>query len=452
MHFFWFKTNQDITFATLFNFRYMTYEQTITYLYEKLPVFHRIGKKAYKADLSNTIALCGHLDNPQNKFKTIHVAGTNGKGSTAHYLAAILQSAGYKTALYTSPHLKSFTERIRISGEPISENSVINFVKENQNFIETIKPSFFELSVGMAFDYFAKERVDIAIIEVGLGGRLDSTNIITPILSVITNISFDHTDILGDTLPKIAYEKAGIIKRQVPVVISERNHETSTVFIDKAKDENTPIYFASDEYIVKNSILNENCIDIEIVRIKDKFPFLITSQLMGNYQFKNIIGVLKAVDLLGQIGYLISHSNLENGFAKVVDLTGLKGRWQTLSKFPKIICDTAHNIAGISQILNNLKLSQYHQLWMVLGFVSDKDISSILGLLPKEANYIFCQANIPRALPASELWSKAKDFGLSGVIINEVNEAIDYAVSKSNKNDLIYVGGSTFVVAEIKAL
>ncbi len=430
----------------------MTYEQTIAYLYEKLPVFHRIGKVAFKADLSNTIALCEHLDNPQQKFKAIHVAGTNGKGSTSHYLAAIFQSAGYKTGLYTSPHLKSFTERIRVNGQIIPENKVVDFVEDNQYFIETLAPSFFELSVGMAFDYFAKEAVDIAIIEVGLGGRLDSTNIITPILSVITNISFDHTDILGDTLPKIAYEKAGIIKQQVPVVISERNAETETVFMDKAKQENAPIYFASDEYKSNGSTLKENSIDLEIVRIGDKYPFEINSQLMGNYQSKNIIGVLKAVDLLVKSGYLIHLKNIEEGFAKVVDLTGLKGRWQTLSKSPKIICDTAHNVAGILQILENLKMSNYHQLWMILGFVSDKDISSILSLLPKEANYIFCQANIPRALQAIELLNKAIDFGLNGVIINEVNDAIDYAVSKCTEDDLIYVGGSTFVVAEINSL
>ena len=430
----------------------MTYEQTIAYLYEKLPVFHRIGKAAFKADLSNTIALCEHLDNPQHRFKTIHVGGTNGKGSTSHFLAAIFQSAGYKTGLYTSPHLKSFTERIRINGEPIPENRVVDFVKDNNFFIETLEPSFFELSVGMAFDYFAKEAVDIAIIEVGLGGRLDSTNIIKPILSIITNISFDHTDILGNTLPKIAYEKAGIIKQQVPVVISERNPETEIIFVEKAKQENAPIYFASDEYRVTDSKLNENNVDLEIIRSYEKLPFVITSQLMGNYQSKNIIGVLKAVDLLVKSGYSINHKNIEDGFSKVVDLTGLKGRWQTLSKYPKIICDTAHNVAGISQILENLKISKYHKLWMILGFVSDKDISSILILLPKEANYIFCHANIPRALSATELLKKAKDFGLNGVIINEVNEAIKYAVSKSKLEDLIYVGGSTFVVAEINSL
>lgn len=430
----------------------MTYEQTIAYLYEKLPVFHRIGKVAFKADLNNTIALCEHLDNPHQKFKSIHVAGTNGKGSTSHFLAAIFQSAGYKTGLYTSPHLKSFTERIRINGEPIPESEVVEFVESNQNFIETLAPSFFELSVGMAFDYFAKEEVDIAIIEVGLGGRLDSTNIITPILSVITNISFDHTDILGDTLPKIAFEKAGIIKQQIPVVISERNSETSTVFIDKAKAENAPIYFASDEYKVNAFELNENSIDLEIIRIQDKCLLNINSQLMGNYQSKNIMGVLKAIDLVVQMGYLINADSIENGFAKVIDLTDLKGRWQTLSKYPTVLCDTAHNVGGIAQVLENLEKVNYNKLWMILGFVSDKDISTILNLLPKAANYIFCQADIPRALSADDLLKKAQNYNLEGIAITDVNIAIDYAKSMANLDDFIYVGGSTFVVAEINNL
>ena len=430
----------------------MTYEQTIAYLYEKLPVFHRIGKVAYKADLSNTIALCEHLGNPHQKFRTVHVAGTNGKGSTSHYLAAIFQSAGYKTGLYTSPHLKSFTERIRIDGEPIPEASVVEFVESNKDFIENLQPSFFELSVGMAFDYFAKEKVDIAIIEVGLGGRLDSTNIITPELSVITNISFDHTDILGDTLPKIAFEKAGIIKCKVPVVISERDKETEDVFKEKVKSENSTIYFASDDYRVNELSLNENNIELEIIRIRDDFPFDIKSQLMGNYQAKNIIGVLKAIDVLVKDGFWINSKNIEDGFAQVVDLTGLKGRWQTLSNFPRIVCDTAHNVAGITQILDNLKITKYHQLWMILGFVSDKDISSILSLLPKEAKYIFCQADIPRALSAEELMKKANEYGLAGEVIRDVNDAIKNVQIRCTQEDFIYVGGSTFVVAEINSL
>jgi dihydrofolate synthase / folylpolyglutamate synthase len=430
----------------------MTYEQTIEYLYEKLPVFHRIGKKAYKADLSNTLALCEHLGNPHQKFKTIHVAGTNGKGSTSHYLAAILQSAGYKTGLYTSPHLKSFTERIRINGSPIPESKVVKFVEKNQNFIEELKPSFFELSVGMAFDYFANKEVDIAVIEVGLGGRLDSTNVITPLLSVITNISFDHTDILGDTLPKIAYEKAGIIKTNIPVVVSERNSETETVFIEKATLENSPIYFAEDFYQINEFKQSWFHLELEVRNTSDQLIFSIESQLMGEYQIKNILGVLKAVDKLNEIGFTISEDNVQEGLSKVVDLTGLKGRWQKISNNPTVLCDTAHNVGGIRQILDTLSKVSYHKLWMILGFVSDKDISTILGMLPKDANYIFCQANIQRALSASDLMEKAKSYNLRGEVIEDVNKAIVCVKEIANKNDFVYVGGSTFVVAEINNL
>jgi dihydrofolate synthase / folylpolyglutamate synthase len=430
----------------------MTYEQTIEYLYEKLPVFHRIGKKAYKADLSNTIALCNHLDNPHQKFKTIHVAGTNGKGSSSHYFAAILQSAGYKTGLYTSPHLKSYTERIRINGKPIPENKVVQFVENNQDFIEDLKPSFFELSVGMAFDYFAKEKVDIAVIEVGLGGRLDSTNIITPLLSIITNISFDHTDILGDSLPKIAAEKAGIIKPKISVVISERNSETENVFVEKANQENAPIFFASDKYQVSSFQQKEFELEVKILNIENNENFSISSQLMGEYQIKNIIGVLNAIDVLKDSGFSISVQQIKTGFSRVIDLTRLRGRWQTLSKSPSVLCDTAHNVGGITQVLNNLKKVSYNKLWMILGFVSDKDISTILSLLPKEANYIFCQANIQRALSATDLLEKAKNYELQGIVIPDVNDAINHAKSISGADDFIYVGGSTFVVAEINDL
>jgi dihydrofolate synthase / folylpolyglutamate synthase len=430
----------------------MTYEQTIEYLYEKLPVFHRIGKKAYKADLSNTLALCEHLDNPHQKFKSIHIAGTNGKGSSSHYLAAILQSAGYRTGLYTSPHLKSFTERIRINGETIPESEVVAFVENNQDFIEELKPSFFELSVGMAFEYFAKEEVDIAVIEVGLGGRLDSTNVITPLLSVVTNISFDHTDILGDTLPKIAFEKAGIIKPEIPVVISERNAETESVFIEKAKLENAPIYFAADYYQIDKIEQKAFHLEVEINDISENSILKVSSQLMGEYQTKNIVGVLKSIDLLNSLGFTISQNQLLAGFSKVVDLTGLKGRWQTLSESPKVLCDTAHNIGGITQVLGNLQKMNFHKLWMILGFVSDKDISTILSMLPTDANYIFCQANIQRALSANDLLEKATRYNLNGKAIADVNEAIAYVKNEADSNDFVYVGGSTFVVAEINIL
>ena len=427
----------------------MTYQETIEYLYQQLPVFHRIGKKAFKADLKNTLILCERLDNPHLKFKTIHIAGTNGKGSSSHYLASILQSAGYKTGLYTSPHLKSFTERIRIDGEPIPEDKVVRFVENNKDFLEELKPSFFEMSVGMAFEYFAQEKVDIAVIEVGLGGRLDSTNIITPIVSLITNISLDHTDILGDTIPKIAYEKAGIIKANIPVVISEKDINTEDVFIEKAKQENSQIYFAEDYFRVINFLERDLLLEIELLDLAKNQHFKIQSQLVGEYQLKNILGVLKTVDLLNDLGLSINQDSIFKGLRSVISQTGLKGRWQMLSERPTIICDTAHNVAGISQVLNSLMKIKYEKLWMILGFVSDKDISSILSLLPKDANYVFCQADIPRALNTQELVKNAKNYGLVGEEIADVNEAIDYVKSKANIDDLIYIGGSTFVVAEI---
>ncbi len=427
----------------------MTYQETIEYLYQQLPVFHRIGKKAFKADLKNTLSICEHLDNPHQKFKTIHIAGTNGKGSSSHYLASILQSAGYKTGLYTSPHLKSFTERIRINGVPIPEDKVVTFVENNKDFLAELKPSFFEMSVGMAFEYFAKEQVDIAVIEVGLGGRLDSTNIITPIVSLITNISLDHTDVLGDTIAQIAFEKAGIIKANIPVVISERNIETDDVFIKKAKGENAQIFFAEDNFKVINFKEKDLLLAIELLDKSNNQNFRIQSQLVGEYQLKNILGVLKTVALLNDLGFSINEESVFDGLKNVISQTGLKGRWQTLSQNPIMICDTAHNIAGIYQVLKSLEKIKYKKLWMILGFVSDKDVSSILEILPKEANYIFCQANIPRALDAQELLETAKNYKLIGEEIADVNEAIKYVKSKANIDDLIYIGGSTFVVAEI---
>lgn len=427
----------------------MTYQETIEYLYQQLPVFHRIGKKAFKADLDNTIKLCQHLDNPHKKFKTIHIAGTNGKGSSSHYLASILQSAGYKVGLYTSPHLKSFTERIRINGVPILENSVISFVENNRKFLEELKPSFFEMSVGMAFEYFAKEQVDIAVVEVGLGGRLDSTNIITPILSLITNISLDHTDILGDTISKIASEKAGIIKENIPVVISERNTETESVFLQKSKLENAPIYFAEDFYSVENYEEKELYLEMGVIDFSNNCKTILFSQLVGEYQVKNILGVLKSVELLNQLDFSINSEAIFQGVKKVITNTGLQGRWQLLSHNPTMLCDTAHNVAGFIQVLNSIKKIKYQNLWMILGFVSDKDISGILELLPKAANYIFCQASIPRALDALELSIIAQKYDLIGEVIPEVNNAIHRIKSIAEFNDLIYIGGSTFIVAEI---
>lgn len=430
----------------------MTYEETIDYLYQQLPVFHRIGKKAFKANLNNTIAICNHLDNPQQKFKTIHVAGTNGKGSTSHYLAAIFQAAGFKTGLYTSPHLKSFTERIKINGEEIPKDKVVDFVENNRSFLEDLKPSFFEMSVGMAFNYFAQESVDIAIIEVGLGGRLDSTNIISPEISVITNISFDHTDILGDTLPKIATEKAGIIKNEVPVVISERQPETEKVFIEKSLLEKADIFFAEDYFKILQFNAEQDFLAVDILNLSNNQRFQLKSQLLGSYQLKNILGVLKVVEVLNTKGYSIDFKAIEEGISQVISLTNLKGRWQKISNQPLIICDTAHNISGITQILENLSKLTYGKLWMILGFVSDKDISGALALLPQNANYVFCQASIPRAFDAFRLKILAETFCLVGEVLVDVNEAIDYVKGKMGEDDLLYIGGSTFVVAEINGL
>ena len=429
----------------------MNYQETIAYLYKQLPVFHRIGKKAYKADLINIFKICEHLRNPHQKFKSVHIAGTNGKGSSSHYLASILQSAGYKTGLYTSPHLKSYTERIRINGISIPENEVVSFVERNKVFLEELSPSFFEMSVGMAFEYFANEQVDIAIIEVGLGGRLDSTNIITPLLSLITNISFDHTDILGDTLPKIAFEKAGIIKPNIPVVISEKNSETENIFKEKAISENSSIFFGEDYYKILDFKENNLLLEMNVLDLFSQQNFKIDSQLIGEYQTKNILGVLKSVDVLKQLGFRISSNAISAGVKNVVSQTGLQGRWQLLSKKPLMICDIAHNVGGISEIIKSLQKIKYERLWMILGFVSDKDISGILALLPKDAIYLFCEASIPRALDCNELLSQAKNFGLKGEGIKNVNDAISFVKSKASADDLIYIGGSTFVVAEIVA-
>lgn len=431
----------------------MTYEQTIQYLYDRLPVFHRIGPKAFKADLSNTLKICEHLENPQHKFKSIHIAGTNGKGSTSHYLAAILQSAGYKTGLYTSPHLKDYTERFRINGQPIDNQRVIEFVEENKSFIEELEPSFFELSVGLAFNYFANEKVDIAVIEVGLGGRLDSTNIITPELSVITNIGFDHTDILGDTLPKIAYEKAGIIKPKIPVVISERHPETETVFINKAKDCNAEITF-SDEIL--KVIFKKRNFKSMIVDVLDNNNQLIIneleSQLIGNYQLNNLAGVLTAIKKLNEIGFKITEKAIRNGIKNVVTLTGLKGRWQILKEKPLMICDTAHNENGLREVLKQISLIKCNQKFFILGFVSDKNVEKILKIFPKDAKYVFCRSKSPRSMSPENLIEIANQVGISGYSILNVNDAINFVLTQADKNDFIYIGGSTFVVAEIVGL
>lgn len=431
----------------------MTYQETIDYLYAQLPVFHQIGSKAFKPKLENTQLLCEHLGNPQHKFKSIHVAGTNGKGSSSHYLTAILQAAGYKTGLYTSPHLKSFTERIRINGKAIPEERVVKYVEDNKAFIADLEPSFFECTVGLAFEYFAEEKVDIAVIEVGLGGKLDSTNVIQPEISLITNISYDHVDILGDTLGKIAYQKAGIIKANTPVVISERHSETEGVFKEVANGFNAPLFFAEDSYDVESSIVSSGFLEMSVCDKRLAYTIKLCSELTGSYQKHNIVGVLEVIRVLNSVGnFIISNEAIKAGVGQVVTLTNLKGRWQQLSQSPLTICDTGHNSAGLRELINDLAILPKNRLWLILGFVNDKDINGILDLLPKDAIYIFCQASIMRAMPASELERLASSKGLSGIIMSDVNEAIAYARQKSSDDDVIFIGGSTFVVAEIDEL
>jgi len=410
----------------------MDYQQTLEYLFRALPMYQRIGKSAYKKNLDNTLALCEALGNPQNKFKTVHVAGTNGKGSSSHMLSAILQSAGYKTGLYTSPHLKSFTERIRIDGDQITQQAVIDFVNDHKVLIEEIKPSFFEITVAMAFDYFASQFVDIAVIEVGLGGRLDSTNVISPEVSLITNIGLDHQEMLGDTLEAIAVEKAGIIKKKVPVVIGKRQPETRVVFEKAAKKLNSPIIFAEEAY--PN---NRNSFEL---------------QLKGNYQHQNVSGVLAVVNLLNANGFNISSDDIKYGLANTVDLTGIKGRWQKLQEQPLMICDTGHNVDGIQMILKQILRIPHKELHIVWGMVDDKDSRPMLSLLPKDGKYYFCQANVPRAKKAQLLYEEAGKFGFKGEIVEDVNNAIAAAKQQANKDDLIFIGGSTFVIAEIADL
>lgn len=420
-------------------------------MFNALPMFQRVGASAFKKDLTNTLALCEHLGHPQQHFKSIHVAGTNGKGSTSHALCSILMEAGYKVGLYTSPHLKSFTERIKISGEQIPEQEVVDFVVENKTILETLKPSFFEMTVAMAFWYFAKGQVDVAVIEVGMGGRLDSTNVISPEVAIITNIGFDHMQFLGDTLEKIAGEKAGIIKKDTPVVISTQQEETTEVFEKIASIQNAPIYFAENSFRIKplgRTTDNKNLFEVDHKDLTKKLEL----DLLGNYQKNNLPGILQAVEILKEKGYHISDENLAKGLSQVIKNTGLKGRWQILGNSPWIICDTGHNEDGIKYILSQINEYSYNQLFMIIGMVADKDVSKVLSLFPKDARYIFCQANIPRAMPAEDLSKKAKEVGLEGIIINDVNQAIAWAKKKASKEDLIFIGGSTFVVAEIKDL
>ena len=430
----------------------MNYQQALDYLFTQLPMFSKLGSKAYKADLSNTILLCNKLHNPQLQFPTVHVAGTNGKGSVSHTLAAILQTAGYKTGLYTSPHLKDFRERIKINGVMCSKDFVVQFTNTMSNFIEQHHPSFFEITVAMAFEYFAQEKVDIAIIETGLGGRLDSTNIITPQLSVITNISLDHIQILGETLEQIAYEKAGIIKQNTPVVIGETLPETKNVFEQKANAVNAPIVFAEQENRIINFFYNHELLTIEIENNFNKQRTKYNLDLTGIYQTKNIITVLSAVHQLQKNGWKINEEHLHQALQNVKKITGLQGRWQLLQTNPTTIADVAHNEAGIKQVLHQLKNISYKHLHIVIGMVKDKDVNKVLDLLPQQATYYFTQAQIPRALPVQELQKLANTKNLMGNNFENVNRAIDAAKNSAQKNDLILVIGSVFLIGEIEIL
>jgi dihydrofolate synthase/folylpolyglutamate synthase len=431
----------------------MTYQETLAYLFEALPMFQRVGASAYKSDLNNTLALCAQLGNPERQFRSIHIAGTNGKGSTSHSIAAVLQAAGYKTGLYTSPHLKSFTERIKINGQEISPEAVTNFVATHKAFLDDLQPSFFEMTVGLAFWYFAQEKVDIAVVEVGMGGRLDSTNVLSPELCIITTIGYDHTQFLGDTLPLIAGEKAGIIKQGVPIVISQSQPDTREVFRKKADQLQAPLEFAEEVWTVTKAQkvgVNSNFARYEVRH--DENCFSLDFGLQGNYQRHNLPGILEGIAQLRKQGWDIPQAALFKGLAHVTVDTGLKGRWQVLQEQPKMIADTGHNESGMDEVISQLKTQVYTQLWMVIGMVNDKEIGKVLDLLPKEATYIFCQASIPRAMDAVDLATKAVEKGLQGIVIPRVKEAIEYARKNAKANDLIFIGGSTFVVAEIENL
>ena len=406
----------------------MNYQETLSWMFNQLPMFQTQGKTALNNKLDRTNAFAAVLGNPEKKFKTLHIAGTNGKGSSSSMLASILQEAGYKVGLYTSPHLKDFRERIKINGVEIPEERVVSFIAAHKDFLVTHQLSFFEMTVGLAFDYFAEEKVDIGVIEVGLGGRFDSTNIITPEVSLITNISKDHTDILGNTLPEIAFEKAGIIKKNTPIVISEYQEETAPVFIKRAKEEKAPIVFA-------NRLTTD-----------------LTTDLQGIYQEKNIKGVIAVTDFLKHQGWDISDENLKNGLLNVVKNTHLKGRWQTLSTHPTVVCDTGHNIGGLTYVMEQLKKQTYTQLHIVVGFVKEKDVKGVLELFPKEAHYYFCSPNIKRGLAVETLKEIATAKGLKGEAYSSVQEAVSAAKAKAQPTDFIFIGGSTFVVSELADL
>lgn len=429
----------------------MNYQETLSYLFEALPMFHRIGPAAYKANLDNTYALMELLNNPHQKIKCIHIAGTNGKGSTSNMLASILQEAGYKTGLYTSPHLKDFRERIRVNGEMANEEWIADFVTNYKNDFDKIQPSFFEMTTAMAFAYFDAMETDINIIETGLGGRLDSTNVINPIMSIITNIGYDHMNLLGDTLPKIAGEKAGIIKHNTPVIISESQSDISIVFENKSTDLNAPILFADKQWEITHEIKSvfDEAMQVTAINHPTKNTITFNCQLTGPYQTKNIAGVLACIDELNKHNFAIAEENIQSGMQNIKQNTGFKGRWYKLQDSPLVMCDTAHNKDGLQQVLPLISNYSYGNVRIILGMVDDKDIASVLPLFPTNAQYYFCKADIPRGLDASILKEKANAFHLNGTIYSSVKEALDNAINDASSNDLIFVGGSTFTVAEI---
>lgn len=427
----------------------MTYAQTIDYLFTRLPMFSRIGAAAYKEDLTNTIRLCSLLGDPHKKFKSIHIAGTNGKGSVSHMLASILQTAGYKTGLHTSPHLKDFRERIKINGQLVPEEFVVGFTEKIKPAIEEIDPSFFEISVAMAFEYFAEQEVDIAIIETGLGGRLDSTNVISPELSVITNIGWDHMNLLGDTLEKIAAEKAGIIKPGVPVVIGEVKDETKEVFVSSAQKNNAPLSIVTDRWSATDWKWKDHELIVEVAERHQTDHQVYHLDLPGLYQVHNLLTVLEACAVLKDKGWSIDRKQIEAGLRHVKKTTGLHGRWELIHQHPSVILDVAHNEAGVKQLTAQLELTDFHTLHIVLGMVKDKAIEKVLALLPLSAHYYFTQASIPRALEAAELKVQAGKAGLKGAVYPDVNTALREAMATAKPSDLILVCGSVFLVAEV---
>ena len=428
----------------------MDYPQTLQYLFSKLPMYSRIGAAAYRNDLDNTVRLSAFLGNPERQFKSVHVAGTNGKGSTSHMLAAIFQEAGYKTGLYTSPHLKDFRERIRINGEMISEAFIADFVERIRPLSEQMDPSFFEMTVVMAFDYFAREQVDIAIVEVGLGGRLDSTNIILPELSVITNIGYDHMNLLGDTLAKIAFEKAGIIKKGIPVIIGEHHPETAPVFEQRATESAATLSFADHERYASDWKYQRHHLVVEVATtpVADDKEYY-TLDLAGIYQARNLVTVLGAVHALRHLGWNLETPVVHQALKQVKKLTGLHGRWELIHEHPDIVLDVAHNEDGVRQLVQQIEVTDHEELHIVLGMVNDKDIGKVLALLPVHANYYFTRAQIPRALPESQLAEQARARGLRGNAYPMVAEALKAAKAHARDRDLIVVCGSVFVVAEV---